>query len=160
MGAVTPLLPRNRQHFCDLIGGVTVAVRVLCYVGVALAPDLAVHQATDLVEPRLAGNWRGIFIHKNIAGEMMRIFVFVGIYVAAVRSAAAGWSIIVAAVVFLIFTEAKAAVAFSAADPRPRLDGSRRLGCGPPSRAVFRHARCAERRHDRLVVVPRHQIDR
>jgi O-antigen ligase len=112
LGAVTPLLPRDRRHFCDLIGGVTVAVLVLCYVGVALAPDLAVHQATDLVEPRLAGNWRGIFSHKNIAGEMMGIFVFVGIYVAAVRSAAAGWSIIVAAVVFLVFTEAKAAVAF------------------------------------------------
>jgi O-antigen ligase len=112
LGAVTPLLPRDRRHFCDLIGGVAAGVLALCYIGVALTADLAIHQATDLVEPRLAGNWRGIFIHKNIAGEMMGIFIFVGIYVASVRNAVAGWSIIVAAVVFLIFTEAKSAVNF------------------------------------------------
>jgi O-antigen ligase len=112
LGAVTPLLPRDRRHFCDLIGGVTAAVLALCYIGVVLTPDLAIHQATDLVEPRLAGNWRGIFIHKNIAGEMMGVFVFVGIYVASVRNAVAGWSIVVAAGVFLIFTEAKSAVNF------------------------------------------------
>ena len=112
LGAAAPLLPANRQRFADLLAGVTVGILVLCYVGVALVPDLAIHQATDLVEPRLAGNWRGVFVHKNIAGEMMGLFVFVGLFTARARSVVLGWGIVVAALVFLAFTEAKSAMAF------------------------------------------------
>lgn len=32
-------------------------------------PQIGLHHATDLVEPGHAGNWRGMFIHKNILGE-------------------------------------------------------------------------------------------
>ncbi len=112
MGAVVPLMPAGRQRFCDLLASVTVAIIVLCYVGVALAPDLAVHQVTDLVEPRLAGNWRGIFYHKNIAGEMMAIFIFIGLFVIEVRSRLIGAAIVLSAAIFLYFTEAKSATGF------------------------------------------------
>jgi O-antigen ligase len=112
LGATAVLLPESRRRFCDVLAGVTVFILVLCFAGVAFLPELSIHQATDLVEPRLAGNWRGIFEHKNVAGEMMGIFVFVGLFVARARSAALGWPIVAAAVVFLVFTEAKAAIAF------------------------------------------------
>src|SRR5262249_40843589 len=45
MAAVMLVLPRNLRHFCDLIAIATVAVMALCYVGVVLAPQLAIHQA-------------------------------------------------------------------------------------------------------------------
>ncbi len=112
LGAAAPLLPVNRERFCDLVAGVTAAALVLCYAGVAVLPQLSIHQATDLVEPRLAGNWRGVFIHKNVAGEMMGIFVFIGLFVARVRNPWLGWGIVSAALVFLIFSEAKTAAGF------------------------------------------------
>ena len=112
VGAAIPLLPATRERFCDFLGGLTAAILVLCFAGVLFIPDLAIHQVTDLVEPRLAGNWRGIFVHKNIAGEMMGIFVFVGLFVARVRSRLIGWTIVAAALVFLHFTEAKSAIGF------------------------------------------------
>lgn len=112
LGAAAPLLPANRERFCDLVAGVTATALVLCYAGVAVLPQLSIHQATDLVEPRLAGNWRGVFIHKNVAGEMMGIFVFIGLFVARVRNPWLGWGIVSAAVVFLIFSEAKTAAGF------------------------------------------------
>src|SRR5262249_26473449 len=74
------------------------------------APHVSIHQADDVVEPLLAGNWRGLFAHKNIAGAMMVIFVFFGLFVARARSAVLGWSIVAAAAVFLVFCEAKAAL--------------------------------------------------
>ena len=112
LGAAVPLLPTSRERFCDLLALVATVVLVLCFAGVALMPDLAIHQITDLVEPRLAGNWRGIFYHKNVAGEMMGIFVFVGLFVARVRSLVIGGAIVAAALAFLFFTEAKSAMGF------------------------------------------------
>ena len=87
LGATAMLLPANRRQFCNLLAGVTVLVLALCFAGLIFVPELSIHQATDIVEPRLAGNWRGLFEHKNIAGEMMGIFVFVGLF--AVRAVAA-----------------------------------------------------------------------
>src|SRR5205823_5558776 len=60
-------------------------------------------------EPTLAGNWRGVFGHKNIAGPMMVNFIFIGLFIAKMRNAALGWSIVTAATVFLMFCEAKSA---------------------------------------------------
>ncbi|MBV9635826.1 MAG: O-antigen ligase family protein [Methylobacteriaceae bacterium] len=112
LAAAAPLLPSDRRRFVELISASILIVLALCYVGAALFPEVSIHQADDLVEPRLAGNWRGLFDHKNIAGEMMAIFVFVGLFIARVRSAGLGWSIVLAAAFFLLFTEAKAAMGF------------------------------------------------
>jgi O-antigen ligase len=64
-----------------------------------------------VVELGLAGNWRGLFSHKNIAGPMMVIFAFIGIFVAKTRHAVLGWSITIAAGIFLLCTGAKTATA-------------------------------------------------
>ncbi|MGH8733945.1 MAG: O-antigen ligase family protein, partial [Burkholderiales bacterium] len=67
----------------------------------------SIHQATDLVEPTLAGNWRGVFGHKNGAGAAMVLLIFIGIFVARVSPRALGIAIVALAAFFLIFTQAK-----------------------------------------------------
>jgi O-antigen ligase len=110
MAAVMLLLPRNLRHFADLVAIATVAVLALCYMGLLLAPQLAIHQATDFLEPEHAGSWRGVFPHKNQAGAMMAIFVFVGLFVARMRSRALGVAIVAVAVVFLVMTRSKTSI--------------------------------------------------
>jgi len=111
LAAALPLLPSNLKRFCDLLAVVVIAILALCYAGVLLVPQLSIHQATDAVEPLLAGNWRGIFAHKNIAGVMMVNFIFFGLFIAKARNAIVGWPIVLAAGVFLYFAEAKSATA-------------------------------------------------
>jgi O-antigen ligase len=111
LAAALPLLATSLRHFCDLLAGTTVLIIALCYGGVALVPELAIHQASDIVEPLLAGDWRGAFVHKNDAGPMMAIFVFVGLFIANKRSALLGCAIAAAAAVFLYLSHAKSATA-------------------------------------------------
>jgi O-antigen ligase len=104
------LLPKNVRHFCDLMTAVALIVLAACYLGVALLPQLAVHQATDFLEPEHAGNWRGVFAHKNQAGATMVLFIFIGLFVARMRSRALGGLIIGLAVIFLAFAQSKTAI--------------------------------------------------
>lgn len=110
LAAAVPVLPTNLRRFCGVTASVVLAVIGLCFAGVLLFPELAIHQPDDVVEPLLAGAWRGLFPHKNIAGSMMALFVFVGLFIAKARSLALGLSIVTAAATFLIFSEAKAAL--------------------------------------------------
>src|SRR5262249_43289341 len=75
------LLPQDRSHFARLLAVGALAVLAVCYAGVAFAPELSIHQATDLAEPELAGNWRGFFSHKNGAGASMGILIIFGIFI-------------------------------------------------------------------------------
>jgi O-antigen ligase len=109
LAAVLPLLPKSLRRFADMTAAAAVVVLVLSYAGLLFAPELSIHQADDLVEPTLAGNWRGVFSHKNIAGTMMVDFIFVGLFVAQVRGKLLGWTIVAASAVFLFYCEAKAA---------------------------------------------------
>ncbi len=110
VAAVMPLLPRNLRHFSDLLSGCALAVLALCYLGMLLAPELSIHQASDAIEPFLAGNWRGVFSHKNTAGSMMGLFIFIGVFVARVRSYAVGSLIVTLSAIFLVFSQSKTAI--------------------------------------------------
>ena len=72
---------------------------------------LSIHQASDVLEPELAGDWRGVFGHKNEASAAMVLFVFIGIFVARVRSLGLGAVIVALALPFLYFTHSKTAMA-------------------------------------------------
>jgi O-antigen ligase len=104
------LLPQDRAHFVRLltIGGLVVLV--LCYAGVIFAPELSIHQSTDIAEPQLAGDWRGFFAHKNGAGACMGILIFLGIYICRTLSGLLGSLIIVLAAFFLVFTASKSPI--------------------------------------------------
>ena len=130
LAGALPLLPANRKRFADLSATAICVVLALCYAGVLLVPDLAVHQAFDVLEPLLAGDWRGTFAHKNIAGPMMADFVFFGLFIARARNVVLGYAITAAAAIFLWFCHAKAAtgllplvlvLSFFAARTRSRL---------------------------------------
>jgi O-antigen ligase len=105
------LLPKTPRHFADVIAVVVLIVLAACYLGVALAPQLTIHQASDALEPELAGDWRGVFGHKNEASAVMVLFVFIGIFVARVRSLGLGVIIVALALPFLFFTHSKTAMA-------------------------------------------------
>ena len=106
IAAALPLLPRNVRHFSDLLAGCVLAVLALCYLGVLLAPSLSIHQVSDGLED-VVGNWRGLFSHKNTAGSMMALFIFIGLFVARMRSLIVGGLIVVLSAIFLWFAQSK-----------------------------------------------------
>ena len=73
------LVPKSPRHFADVMAVVVLIVLAASYLGVVLAPQLTIHQASDVLEPELAGDWRGVFGHKNEASAAMVLFVFIGI---------------------------------------------------------------------------------
>lgn len=100
-------LPRSQREFAAVMGSVALFTLGLCYFGVIALPDLSIHQATDAVERELAGDWRGVYSHKNLAGATMAVFVYVGLFAAAAWNRVAGWTIVVAASIFIWFTHSK-----------------------------------------------------
>lgn len=107
------LLPRGLRHFASLLGSAALIVILVCYAGLVVFPDIAVHSAGDALEPEHAGAWRGLFDHKNIAGAMMVIFLFIGIFVAQVRSRLLGSAIIALSAIFLYSTGSKTSMALA-----------------------------------------------
>ena len=105
------VLPQTEQDFAELLGGASLAVVVVCYAGLVLYPDIAIHTSGDIREPEHAGSWRGLFDHKNITGAMMAIFLMIGLYVAQARSVWTGYTLAVLAAIFLFFTKSKTAMA-------------------------------------------------
>lgn len=107
LAVLLPLLPPTQRSFNLCLGAAALVLLVLCYLGVLLAPQYAMHTALDIGEPQLAGDWRGSFGHKNVASPVMTILVYVGIYLCAVGSFVMGPAIAALAGIFLIFTGGK-----------------------------------------------------
>ncbi len=87
---------------------VTAAVVVLgmSYAGLVVFPDIAKHTA-DSLEAQHAGLWRGVFSHKNIAGPVMAVFSFAGIYLMRRSWRRTGIAIFVLAIYFMAHTGSK-----------------------------------------------------
>jgi len=100
-GAGLFLLPRSPQHLAGLLAFICGSLLFLSYFGVIFLPNLSIHLASDPGEPQLAGDWRGVFGHKNTAAGMFAIVGFMGIYVARIKNRAAGTVIFLLATVFL-----------------------------------------------------------
>ena len=105
--AATPLLPRGRSEMAQLIAISAIIPLALSYFGVVLMPDLSIHSLADTAEPDLAGAWRGIFAHKNVASPVMGCFAFFGLYVAGEGRKGLGYGIAAASILFLVFTNGK-----------------------------------------------------
>ncbi len=104
-------LPRSQREMAQIMGSVALVVLGLCYAGVIAIPELAVHQATDAIERELAGDWRGVFAHKNLAGGTMAVFLYVGLFVAATWNRFLGWTIAALAATFVVFSHSKTTIA-------------------------------------------------
>ena len=110
IAAILLLLPRNVRHFGDVLAAAVLIVLAISYYGVFFKPDLAIHQPADFSEPELAGDWRGVFGHKNEASAAMVLFVFIGMFVMRMRRVAIGLLIVALSLIFLIFTHSKTSI--------------------------------------------------
>jgi O-antigen ligase len=107
MAAGWLLVPVGIRQVSVILSVLAASVLVLCYAGIILVPSRTVHQFADFLEPGLAGDWRGIFGHKNGAGAVMVLMTFVGLFVTGVSSKRLGFLVLVGALAFLIGTGAK-----------------------------------------------------
>src|SRR4051812_2006024 len=98
------VLPSDREHFARLLATGSLIILAISYLGVLLLPHVSIHQVSDVIESALAGAWRGPFGHKNGAGSMMVVLIFIGIFVARTVNLITGLTIIAGATVFLAFT--------------------------------------------------------
>ena len=118
------VLPIDREHFGRLLAIGALIILATSYLGVLLAPQLSIHQASDVIENALAGAWRGPFGHKNGAGSMMVVLIFVGIYVARTVNLMTGLIIMAGAAIFLAFTNVEVTDGAPPAGADPFLRGS------------------------------------
>ena len=109
-GATLFLLPRDRDEMTRLLSWLALLIIGLSYFGVFFTPEYSIHQATDLGEPQLAGDWRGVFGHKNMASAVFSFLAFVGMFVRTERPAE-GWIIFVLSIVFVIASGGKSSTA-------------------------------------------------
>ncbi|HLH98882.1 MAG TPA: O-antigen ligase [Xanthobacteraceae bacterium] len=110
LAAMLPWLTRGLRHFTVLMLAIAGLVLALSYLGVLLVPHLTIHQANDLIESDLAGDWRGIYAHKNGAASVMAMFVYVGWFVVRAGRRLTGSVIALAALIFLIESGGKSAL--------------------------------------------------
>jgi O-antigen ligase len=115
LAAATLVLPPNPGRFAAIVGSAAALVLALCFLGVLLLPGQAVHMDVDPFEPEHAGSWRGLFDHKNIAGAMMGVLMFIGIGLFRSGRRALGVLIAAGAAVFLWFTNSKTSLALAPA---------------------------------------------
>jgi O-antigen ligase len=109
-GSLLVLLPYGREHFARLLAAAAIIILAACYFGVAFLPQLSIHQATDIAEPGLAGDWRGFFTHKNSAGAGMVLLIFIGIFAYRTWNRSVGIGIIALSAIFLYFTHSKSPI--------------------------------------------------
>jgi O-antigen ligase len=105
------LLPRSERQFAGMLAICCLGALALAYLGVALVPHLAIHQASETREPMNAGHWRGHFAHKNVAAAAMVVISFAGLYLYSTGRRIVGGTITLLAVVFLTETGGKSSSA-------------------------------------------------
>ncbi|MEW9524237.1 O-antigen ligase family protein [Agrobacterium radiobacter] len=103
-------LPRTERHFTTLLATCALIILFLCYFGITVLPSRAIHQASDALEPLLAGDWRGVFRHKNEAASVMAVLIIVGIYLSKRWSFIGGLSVLLLSLVFLVKSGGKTAL--------------------------------------------------
>jgi O-antigen ligase len=96
------LLPKSQSELARWLGVAALMLLATCYLGIVFVPPLAMHTVFDTQEPHLAGDWRGVFGHKNVAAAMMAILLFIGIYVTRSGARLLGAAVIVLSSLFLL----------------------------------------------------------
>jgi len=113
-GAVAAMLfflPRSQSDMARWFGVAVLGLLATCYLGIVFAPNLSIHLATDLQEPLLAGDWRGVYGHKNVAAAVMAMILFLSIYMMSSGLVLAGLASAAMSAIFLVNTGGKSALA-------------------------------------------------
>jgi O-antigen ligase len=103
-------LPRSQSEMARWFSIAVLGLLATCYLGVVFVPDLSIHLATDLQEPLLAGDWRGVFGHKNVTAAVMVMMLFLGVYVASSGLVLAGLASTAMAAIFLFNSGGKSSL--------------------------------------------------
>jgi O-antigen ligase len=111
LAAALPLMPSGRAQMATLLSLAAAALLALSYFGILFLPEYAIHQASDFLEPELAGDWRGVFGHKNVASFIFCFVAFIGIYDARLGHRLRGSAIVAASLAFVFFAHSKSALA-------------------------------------------------
>lgn len=101
------LMPSGRRALALALAGMAGFLLFLSYGGALAIPEYAIHQASDIVEAQLAGDWRGVFSHKNAAGAIFAMCVFFGIFAVRAGFVVAGVAVIVFSALFVVLSGSK-----------------------------------------------------
>ncbi|MFK0384205.1 Wzy-type polysaccharide biosynthesis protein UppY [Agrobacterium sp. NPDC090273] len=107
--SVLVVMPQDRKQFDRMMAIFAIILLVVCYLGVIFLSSRAIHQPYDLDEKALAGDWRGVFNHKNAAAPAMIILFMIGLYLRSAWSTMGGIAIALLAGFFLWKTNGKTA---------------------------------------------------
>ena len=111
VAAALPLLAKSQHEILRWLSIAALGLLATCYLGILLAPHLSIHLATDLQEPGLAGNWRGSFAHKNVAGAVMAMLLVFGIAFTRAGKWICGATVIGLSSLFLFYAAGKSSLA-------------------------------------------------
>jgi O-antigen ligase len=111
VAATLLLLPKSQDELMRWLRTTALVLIALCYLGILLLPKLSLHLATDIQEPHLAGDWRGLFGHKNIAAAMMAMMLFLGISFIRAGRRLSGAAVVALSSLFMLGAEGKSAIA-------------------------------------------------
>lgn len=104
-----PILLRRLDDYIVLLGLAATLAIVGSFLGAVFVPDLAIHSLKDTVEQGLAGDWRGIFRHKNDLAPMAIHFCFIGLLLLRTGRPFWGAGVMVGSVVLLVLSGGKSA---------------------------------------------------
>lgn len=110
--AIAVCLPLLLDRAVDYIVALGLAVSLaiaLCFLGALFVPDLAIHSVRDTVEQGLAGDWRGMFRHKNDLAPMTIHFSLVGMLLWRLNRRAWGGAMMIGALALLVLSGGKSA---------------------------------------------------
>ena len=102
-------LPPTVPAFRRVLVLATLAAIGLSYLGVVAIPGIAIHSAGP-VEGQHAGLWRGAYSHKNVAGAVMAMMFFFGLYFLRTRLVALGLLVMAACCFFMLQAGSKTAL--------------------------------------------------
>jgi O-antigen ligase len=84
------------------------------YVAVLVTPSFGLHTANEVADTRLIGDWRGIMMHKNIAGATSALTVIVFLLSSTPRWRWTSFAVAALAFFFLFMTESRTSLGITA----------------------------------------------
>ena len=110
VAAAMMLLPKSQNELMRWLSISALVVLVTSYLGIVFAPNLSIHLASDPQEPGLAGNWRGLFGHKNLAAGVTVMILFLGIFAIRCGAWLSGGAIVALSLLFLVYSAGKSSL--------------------------------------------------
>lgn len=98
------------QRTLTIVRGMLLILLVINLAVVVLVPDFAIHMEPDIADPGLVGSWRGIVGHKNVAGAVTALTIFLLVFGENSVSRRMRYAALLLAVIFLLGTHSKTSI--------------------------------------------------